>query len=77
MWSNTSPMGTAAAGSSPPKACPTPSDFLLQKACADGLIPWDVGWDKLSATLNEDRTYRDSAFSYTIIELEGPAAFNN
>ena len=51
--------------------------FLLEKAWADGLVPWDVGWDKLNATLYEERTYRDAAYTYSIVELEEPAAFNN
>lgn len=51
--------------------------FLLHKACTDGLVPFDVAYEQLAETLVADRTYRDAGFSYSIVELEGPAAYNH
>lgn len=51
--------------------------FLLQKAYLDGLVPFDVAYEKLAETLIEERSYRDAAYAYTILEADGPAAYNN
>lgn len=51
--------------------------FLLQKACADGLVPFDVAYEQFAMDLIEQRTYRDAAFAYTILECAEPAAYNN